>query len=77
MKAVFRMILKFVDLKGLTKEAIDIHLDAFLERVVANSKNTIDDSAKALLYPIVEKELLETVDKIDLEKLFGIKEEEA
>lgn len=76
MKAVLRMILKYVDLKGLAKESIDIHLDALLERIVAKSKNTIDDSAKALLYPIVEAELLEMVERIDIEKLLGIKEEE-
>ncbi len=77
MKSILRIILKFVDLKGLLKELVDVKLEAEIDRIVAKTDNVLDDSMKAMLYPILEKEALEAIEKLDFEKLLGLSEAEA
>ena len=51
-------------------------LDEALEKMVQDSKNPYDNVAKASLYPVVEEKLLEVIeDKLDLEKILGLKDE--
>lgn len=75
---ILRTLLKYIDIKGLLKEAIDEHLDEALQKVVDDSSNPVDNTVKALVYPPLEKELLNIIDeKFDIEKILGLDENAA
>jgi len=75
LKSIAKFILKFVNVKGMLLELVDEKLEKEIDRIVAKTSNSWDDSAKALIYPVLEKELLEVINELDLEALLGLKEE--
>lgn len=75
-KRLFKLIVKYVNVKGLLKDLVKEELDEILEKAVQSSKTPFDNMAKASLWPVIEEELAKAIDeKIDLEKWLGIKEE--
>ena len=74
--AVLKLIVKHFNIKGFMSEMVADVLDEALEKMVQDSKNPYDNVAKASLYPVVEEKLLEVIeDKLDLEKILGLKDE--
>lgn len=55
-----------IDLKGLSHGLIDEVLEPALKEVVADTTNTFDDMAMAMIYPTLEAKIKELVDaKLD------------
>lgn len=52
-----------VDFKKLFDGILDTVIEKALDEVVADSSNTWDDSAKALLWPILEPKIKEILEK--------------
>lgn len=48
-----------VNLQKLGEIVIDDVIEKALDKVVADTKNTFDDSGKAMLWPLIEKEAKE------------------
>lgn len=72
MKKVLVFVLKFVNVKGMALEAVDIHLEKFVMAAVAKSENKIDDAVVPLIYQAIEKEALEYINEnLDPAKLLG------
>jgi hypothetical protein len=74
---ILKMVFKYINIKGLLVETIDVVLEEAVMNAVTKSTTKIDDAYAPIFYPILEKELLKLVeDKLDLEKLLGLKDEE-
>jgi hypothetical protein len=52
-----------INFEGLADGLLDQVIDPVLDKVVASTENTFDDSAKALLWPMIEKELKKLIDE--------------
>lgn len=77
-KRFFKLIVKYVNIKGLLKDLVKEELDELLSKAVASTKTPFDDMAKASLWPVIEEEADKLIEeKVDLEKIFGLKEEQA
>lgn len=75
---LLRMIFKYINIKGLLIDLIDNVLEEAVMNAVQKSTTKIDDAYAPIFYPILEKELLKVVEnKLDIEKLLGLKEDEA
>lgn len=48
-----------INLKGVVDIVIDDLIEVSLDKAIAKTGTTIDDTAKALLWPIIEKEVKE------------------
>lgn len=74
MKEVIKFLLKYINIKPMLKDAIDIHLEKLIMSAVAKSSTKIDDAVVPLVYAAIEKEALDAIDKVNLEELFKIEE---
>lgn len=52
-----------INFEGLADGLLDHVLEPVLDKVVANTATPFDDQAKALIWPVVEKELKELIDE--------------
>lgn len=52
-----------INLEGLCDGLLDNVINPLLDKVVADSANPFDDQAKAIVYPIIEKELKKVIDE--------------
>ncbi len=77
LKKIAKFVLKYVNLKGMIKEAVDVHLEKFIMDAVAKSETKIDDGVVPLVYAAIEKQALTAIDEADIEELLGLKDEEA
>lgn len=68
-------MLKYINVKPMLKELIDVKLEKFVMDAIAKSKTKIDDAVGPIVYQAIEKEALEYIDNVDLEELLGVKEE--
>jgi len=72
---VLKLVVKYFNIKGFITEIITEVVDEALDKVVAGTKNPLDDMAKAALWPVLEEEAKKVVEeKLDLEKLFKLDE---
>jgi hypothetical protein len=72
---LLKMLVKYVNLKGLLIELVCEVADEALDKVVAGTKNPMDNMVKAALWPVFEEEAKKLIeDKLDLEKIFKIEE---
>ena len=76
MKAVIKFVLKYINVKPMIKELVDVHLEKFVMDAVAKSKTKIDDAVVPLMYSALEKQALDSIEKLDLEAMFKLNEEE-
>lgn len=75
-RKIFKLIVKYIDLKGLLTEMVTEVMDETLDKVVADTSNPYDDMMKGAMWPVAEKELAKVIaDKVDVEKWLGLKEE--
>lgn len=64
-KEIGAMLLKRIDVKGLLIDDLMVgFVKEKLEEVVANSDNKFDDSAMAMLWPLLEKAMRDGADKL-------------
>lgn len=67
------LLVKSIDLKALANGIVDEVIQEALEKVVKDSSNTIDDAVMPLLWPLLEKEVKELIEKnLDLSKILKI-----
>ena len=67
-----------IDLEKLASGLATKVVSKALDKVVADSENTFDDMAKAALWPVLEKEVNELIEKhLDLRKILGLDDEDA
>lgn len=52
-----------IDLNKLAAVLIDEVLEPALDKVVKDSANPVDDAVKAMIYPVLEKEIKELIAK--------------
>jgi len=72
---ILKLIVKYIDLKGLVLDLMDNVVEEILLKAVKESKTKIDDSFVPLVYPMVEKEILKIIEeKLDLNKIFKLEE---
>lgn len=72
---LMKLLIESIDLKGLANGIVDQVIQKSLEKVVKDSSNTIDDAIMPLLWPLLEKEVKELIEKeLDLSKLIGMEE---
>lgn len=62
-QGILNLVLKNVNLPGLAFDIIDEVLEKALQKVVADSANKFDDMLMAAIYPTLEKELKELIQK--------------
>lgn len=74
---ILRLLIKRLDVKGLAIDLVADIVDEALEKLVQDSSNPYDNQVKSLLWPLIEAEVIARVEKIDLEKLLGLGDEEA
>lgn len=60
---IINLVLKNVNVPGLAFDLIDEVLEKALQKVVDNSSNKFDDMLMAAIYPTLEKELKELIQK--------------
>ena len=72
MKSILKLVFKYFNVKGLLLEIVDDKLEAEIDRLVARTDNAWDDSFKAMMYPVIEKELKEKINELDFEKILGL-----
>lgn len=58
-----KILLENVNVSGIAFALIDDVLEEALQKVVDDSTNTVDDMLMAAIYPILEKELKELLQK--------------
>ena len=74
---ILKLIVKYLNVKGLLTELVTEVVDEALDKVVADSSNPYDNMAKAAMWPVMEAELAKQIEeKVDLEKILGLKKEE-
>jgi hypothetical protein len=72
---IFKLIVKYFNLKQFLKDMVNEVLDEALEKVVQSTATPFDNAAKAALYPEVEKALGEIIEeKVNVEKWLGVEE---
>lgn len=72
---VLKMIVKYLDVKGLVMELLDETLEKAIMEAVKKSETTVDDTFVPMIYPLVEAEILKQIEtKLDLAKIFGLEE---
>ena len=75
---ILKLIIKYVDLKGMVKELINEVADEALQKVVDDTKTPFDNMAKDSMWPVLEEKLGERIDeKLDLSKLLKKEEKPA
>lgn len=57
------IVKKNINVKGIVFDILDEVLEEALKSAVAKSENKIDDMLMASVYPIIEKELKELIEK--------------
>lgn len=73
---LLKLVVKYINVKGLLKDLVTEVADELLEKAVNSSKTPFDNMAKASLWPVLEEEASKLIDdKLDLEKLFGLKQD--
>ena len=71
MKNVVKVLLKYVDVKGLLVEwLLKDYLDKLLDKAVKSTKTPFDDMAKNSLYPVIVEEGEKLLDE-ELKKLLA------
>ena len=74
---VLKLIVKYFNLKGFVVELLDDVVEEAVMKAVAESKTKVDDTFVPMIYPMIEKELIKQInDKLDLEKLLGLSDEQ-
>lgn len=73
---ILRLLIKRLDVKGLAIDLVADIVDEALEKLVKDSSNPYDNQVKSLLWPLIEAEVIARVEKIDLEKLLGLGDDE-
>ncbi len=74
-KELLEVLLGSVDLKKLANGVVDNVIEEALKKVVADSSNPYDDMILNSLWPLVEKEVKELIEKnLDLAKLLKLDE---
>ena len=77
-KKLVEILFKNFNYKGLIFDALDEALEPALKKVVEDSSNPFDDMLMASVYPILEKELKEYIEKnLDLKEIILGKDEES
>lgn len=72
---VLKMIVKYLDVKGLVMELLDETLEKAIMEAVEKSETKVDDTFVPMIYPLVEAEILKQIEeKLDLEKILGLEE---
>jgi hypothetical protein len=62
-KKLAKIALEAVDLEKLAFGIIDEVVEEAIDKVVADSTNTYDDMLKAVLWPLIEKEVKQIISK--------------
>ena len=75
MKKVVLFLLKYINIKPMLKELVDVHLEKFIMDAVKKSENKIDDAVVPLVYVAMEQEVLAKIEALDFEAMFKLKEE--
>ena len=74
---ILKMLVKYFNLKGFIVELLDNVVEEAVMKAVEKSETKIDDTFVPIVYPLIEKELLKQInEKLDLEKLLGLKDGE-
>lgn len=77
-KKLVEILFKNFNYKGLIFDVLDEALEPALKKVVEDSSNPFDDMLMASVYPILEKELKEYIEKnLDLKEIILGKDEES
>ncbi len=63
-KKILALVHKNINIPGLLGDVIDQILEPALKKVVESSENKLDDIAMAAIYPVLEKELKEQIQKL-------------
>lgn len=74
MKSIALFLLKFINVKELLKELVDVKLEAEIDRIVEKTDNHWDDITKATIYPVLEAEMLLKIEEMDIVKLLKLDE---
>ena len=73
---MLKILASSINLKGLANALVDEVIEEALKKVVADSATAFDDMAMAALWPVLEKEVKDLInEKLDLEKILGLKDE--
>lgn len=74
-KKLLLLLAQSIDLKKLANGIIDEVIEESLKKVVADSKNTFDDAAMAIVWPLLEVEVKRLVEeKLDLMTLLNLED---
>ncbi len=77
-KEALKVLAESVDLKKLANGLMIKVVGQALDNVVAKTENTLDDSMKAMLWPLLEEEVKKQVDEhLDLVKILKLDEPSA
>ena len=72
---LLKLLIESIDLKKLAKGIVNDVVKDALDKVVADSNNTIDDTLMPILWPLLAKEVNELIEKeLDLTKIFKMDE---
>lgn len=72
---LLKMLIKYVDLKGLLTEMVCEVADEALDKVVEGTANPMDNMVKAALWPVFEEEAKKLIEeKLDFAKMFKLEE---
>lgn len=61
---IIKVLLESIDLNKLADGLLDDIVKEALDKIVADSANTFDDAAMAMLYPLLSSELKKLVAKL-------------
>ena len=71
-KGFLKLLIKHLNLQGVLADFISETVKKAIYKAVEKSDNKIDDAIVLALFPLVEKEALEAVEKINLNKILKV-----
>lgn len=74
MKKVIMFLLKYINLKPMLIELVDVQLEKFVMEAVAESKNKIDDAVVPMVYQALEAKAIAKIQAFDVQKFLEEKE---